>query len=272
MPFSSHGPGSVDQLFKVVAPEQRIHCVLEPTGRADSFSGYLLKYEHLNQYVPLLRVRKRPGKIINTNFVIEPAFICSPETSSPGERKFWAAKVCEPTHTINHESHQLPRRRKSIIRRVRSSFRPGHSHRIIDVSQQQQAAVRSPSPAAVKVELPILAEIDGNCITNRYQFCTASPLFQDGSLGTLSIRTSYVKCKPRRLNIVLSNRDTVAAGGSLDEEQVTLQSKKPDWNQRYQIYELDFGGRVNRDSIKNFQVESNGQVVSPRSVNHNLGV
>ena len=31
-----------------------------------------------------------------------------------------------------------------------------------------------------------------------------------------------------------------------------LKSKRPYWNPEHAVYELDFGGRINLDSVKNF--------------------
>jgi hypothetical protein len=102
---------------------------------------------------------------------------------------------------------------------------------------------------------------------------------------------NYIKCQPRKLAVHLTGAAgksaaaatktsaKVAATGDIDagrnlstegreaaagetNSDVSLFSRDPDWNERYQIYELDFGGRVSTDSIKNFQIEREGRVVS----------
>ena len=45
-------------------------------------------------------------------------------------------------------------------------------------------------------------------------------------------------------------------------EGFVLKSKRPYWNPEHAVYELDFGGRINRDSVKNFQLDHDGEVVS----------
>ena len=45
-------------------------------------------------------------------------------------------------------------------------------------------------------------------------------------------------------------------------EGFTLKSRRFHWNSEHAVYELDFGGRINHDSVKNFQLEHNREVVS----------
>ena len=253
LPFATDRLENLDSLFKPLAPTQRLHCVLESS---ESLPGYTLKYEHLNCYIPLLQARRTAGKLLTNCFIIEPAFSCSQQsqekvasrTDSPvQEGEFWAHHVESPYQ------HDLPlplSRNTAVLRNIRSVLRPTHRQ----VSQQgAAAATRVPQQpkAELKRTLPVLAEIEGNRITNRYNFSTELPLFQNGSLGSVNIFTSYVRLKPRKLSVVLS-----------DGSEETLYSKEPVWNYMYNLYELDFGGRVNRDSIKNFQVERKGEVVS----------
>ena len=166
------------------------------------------------------------------------------------ERGFWANQVESPSH---HHLPPSPSRNTTVLKKIRSALRPTHRQ----VSQQGAAAavVRAPQQlkAQLKLARPVLAEVEGNRVTNRYNFSTVSPLFRNGSLGSLSIFTSYVRLRPRKLTVVLSD---------VDGSEETLYSKEPDWNQLFNLYELDFGGRVNRDSIKNCQVERKGEVVS----------
>ena len=248
-PFATGTLEDLESLLKPLPANQRLHCILE---KSQKLPGYTLKYEHLNEYVPLLQARKKPrkvGKLLKNCFLIEPAFDCikqSRETiaSSTGS-KFWANRV-SPQESPSHLPLPPSRGATSVLTKIRSVLRPAHRQGIMDVSQQRVAVQ---SPQQNPHTLPALAEVEGNRIMNRYNFFTHLPLFQNGSLGNVNIITSYIQLKPTRLNIILP-------------DDGVLCSKKPDWNQLYQLYELDFGGRVTKDSIKNFQVERKGEVVS----------
>lgn len=280
-----------------LAVDQRLHCKLESTE-----DGYLLKYEHLHNYIPLLQAKRRRSGLLNGGYQIEPAFDCSflqntkDQQDTTTTQHQWATKVhpkSVPCCQVARLATASPRRRSRILRQLRSTFKPSLSQGVMDVSSQQNTsfqAARSLSEENLTDDTgsreckcpprkPVLAEVEGNGITNRYRFLTECPLFQDGFLGSLNIITNYIKCQPRKLLIFLtctypgSNGCaevwTGTAGSTSSDENrieketsdVSLFSKDPDWNDRYQIYELDFGGRVNKDSIKNFQIERDGKVV-----------
>lgn len=95
---------------------------------------------------------------------------------------------------------------------------------------------------------PVIAEIDGNTLTKYYKFTANST-----TLATLSVTSHYMRCMPRDLTITIFDDNN---------KKEVLNSKKPQWNSTFGIFELDFGGRINRDSAKNFQIEHENKVVS----------
>lgn len=269
-----------------VSVHQRIHCKVESTE-----DGYLLKYEHLHNYVPLLYAKKKRGSLIHGGYRIEPAFDCNflSKDKSAATVHQWATRI--DSKVLACDQVASPQRRSKILRQLRSAFKPSLSQGVMDVSSQQKSSFatdglnRAHSLTDIDVSTectapkrPILAEIEGNTITNRFRFRTGCSLFQDGILGSLNITTNYIKCQPRKLAVYLTGpgKSAKSAGddsreleGRVVEEatDVSLFSRDPDWNDRYQIYELDFGGRVSTDSIKNFQIERDGRVVSIPSLN-----
>ena len=134
------------------------------------------------------------------------------------------------------------------MKKLKLAVTPGQ---VVDATHQDPVARDLETDGA---ERPLLAEVKGRSCVNRFRFHTDSSLFQDGDLGSMSISTSYVKCRPRKVDIHLAGRSK--------DEGISMCSKSPDWNERFRIYELDFGGRVARDSIKNFQIDQGGCVVS----------
>ena len=122
----------------------------------------------------------------------------------------------------------------------------------MDSTQAIGATATAVSNAQEKL---ILAEVERSSLMNQFRFRTNS---QNGSLGSVNICTNYIKCRPRNIAVVLPRACSV----SEEENDLVIYSKEPEWNDNFRIYELDFGGRVGRDSIKNFQIEHNGQVVS----------
>ena len=294
IPFNTHSYSSLEALMHPLSIDQRLHCKLESTE-----DGYLLKYEHLHNYIPLLHAKKKRSSLIHMHggYRIEPAFDCNFLQSSScsndqavGAVHQWATRI----HLRDLESSHVasPQRRSRILQQLRSAFKPSLSQGVMDVSSQQKTSFTTGSPSRAQSltdvscrecgtampKRPVLAEIEGNSIMNRFRFHTNCSLFQDGILGSLNITTHYIKCQPRKLAVYLTSpgksaktSSSAAHGdeGSTESEEremeemndMSLFSKDPDWNDRYQIYELDFGGRVSRDSIKNFQIERDGRVV-----------
>ena len=285
-----------------LSTNQRLHCKLESTE-----DGYVLKYEHLHHYLPLLQAKRKRGSLIHGGYRIEPAFDCNLFQNSKDLQGLqqWATRLhtrdVAGEQTSTSGGNNSPSRKLSILRRhLRSAFKPGHSQGVMDVhvSPQQKtsytmssATTTSPGDSHTVSDdaslrdyankRPVLAEIEGNSILNRFRFRTGCSLFQDGILGSLNITTNYIKCQPRKLAVYLtgpgrsrsmkgtpSGDDVTVEDTEVHEEEtndISLYSKDPDWNDRYQIYELDFGGRVSTDSIKNFQIERDGRVVSALS-------
>ena len=106
--------------------DQCMHCFLEPSGH----DSYVLKYEFLNQYIPLLQARKKSRKassLLTSSYEILPAFKCIPSSSSSC---YWAS---QPFLTQSPEVQLSPQRfsrerSRSLFKQLRSAIRPGHSH------------------------------------------------------------------------------------------------------------------------------------------------
>ena len=292
-----------------VSAHQRIHCKLESTE-----DGYLLKIEHLHNCIPLLHAKKKRRSLIHGGYYIEPAFDCNflqnSSTSSRCEDQataatdhHWATRM-HPRALVACDQVSSPQCRSKILRQLCSAFKPSLSQGVMDVSSQQRlyvlATIGGPNRAqsltnrnisreryVATPKRPLLAEIDGNVITNRFQFRTGCSLFQDGILGSLKITTNYIKCQPRKMLVHLtgpagksaetsgkvtaavkdeSHKSSTAEGSEGEAEEtssdVSLFSKDPKWNAQYHWYSLDFGGRVTMISTKNFQIERDGRVVS----------
>ena len=209
-------------------PGKRLHCVLEPM---ENSSGWILKYEHLNHLIPVLQGRRKTHKVFNGAYTIGPAFNCIQE------EEHLTCKTSESLPIAPHRSHL-----KSILKHLKSAFRS--SQGIMDISQEPLPSLSS---------CPVLAEVEANATRNHFRFTTTHPLFQEKTLGTLKISNTVVRSRPRVLTMTLFQGE-----GSSEK----LRSKKPEWNPNVMLYQLDFGGRVCKDSIKNFQVEKDGALVS----------
>ena len=269
-----------------LSSSHRLHCKLESTD-----DGYILKYEHLHHYIPILCAKKKRGSLIHGGYRIEPAFDCNylhdKEQVTAHAQPQWATKI----NRLQNSPCNSPSRKTSLLRQLRFAFKPGHSPGVMDVASQQKTscptvrssdlAEESAKESSAALKRPVLAEVEGNSIMNRFRFRTGCSLFQDGILGSLNITTNYIKCQPRKLAVYLSGpgvtgQRTLSGDAEGDEfkfeesSDVSLFSKDPDWNERYQIYELDFGGRVSTDSIKNFQIEREGRVVSRHYCSYNM--
>ena len=93
-----------------------------------------------------------------------------------------------------------------------------------------------------------------NTLTYSDQF-TGNLVPWNVSLGSIEIAANYFKNEPRRVTVMLPPSPGYHEG-------FVLKSRRPHWNPEHAVYELDFGGRINRDSVKNFQLDHNGEVVS----------
>ena len=265
-PLDTHSARALESLLDSVPCEQRHHCIIEAMDPSSGRSGYTVKMEFCNQYVPILEATRRPrnaSKFLTSGFIVRPAFNfnCASSTQRDGCRavsNHWMNVPFEltvpdqdcPGTSSEQQTSPAPR---SFLKQLCSTFHSGFRRSVVDAAHEQ---VSQSTPATIFHSMqPVLAEVNGSAVTNRYQFSSPSRSFQEGSLGTLCILSSLVNCKPRRITLTLQT-----AGGATPP--LMLESKKPDWNERHQIYELDFGGRVNRDSVKNYQIDQNGQVVS----------
>lgn len=199
-----------------------MHCILEPSGH----DTYILKYEFLNQYIPLLQARKKCRKassLLTSGYEILPAFKC---ISSSSSACYWAS---HPFQTQSPEFQLSPRRfsrerSKSLFKQLRSAIRPGHSHAVMDAPQQDLSHA-SPLEAHSEDSGPlVLAEVERTIPGSLYKLSTTSPLFEDGILGTVNVSTHYLMCKPRKLDIVLSTVRRGEDGDCLGVETVVLQS------------------------------------------------
>ena len=261
--YNTRAPACLEDLLKPLAPDQYMHCTIEPSGH----SGYILKHEFLNQYIPLLYAKKKSKKVsslLTGGYQIVPAFKCL--HSQQSEAFHWASKPLQARPEVQHSPRWFTREQsRSVFKQLKSALRPGHNYVITDIMQREivhPSPMRLNTAASKDPEPPILAEVEGSLITNQFRICAPSHQFENGNLGTVNISTHYIVCRPKKLNV---NLFTVRKEGDDDfsgEEVIVLQSKEPDWNHRSQIFELDFGGRVTRDSTKNFQLEVGGQVVS----------
>ena len=259
-PYVSNGPSCLEALLVPLSLDQCMHCILEPSDR----DSYILKYEFLNQYIPLLQAKKKSRKassLLTSSYEVLPAFKCIPSSSSAF---CWASQPFQTQSPPEFQqfSRRFSRERsRSIFKHLMSAIKPGHSHAVMDTLQE---GLGHASPLAPHSEDPgtlVLAEVERTITGSQYKLTTTSSLFQDGILGSVNASTHYLMCKPRKLDIFLSTVKRGEDGECLGMDTIVLQSKDPQWNQRYQIFELDFGGRVTKDSTKNIQVENNGKVV-----------
>ena len=183
------------------------------------------------------------------------------ETTSLSFHYDYQTKTCNQGNHSVVKTTNLFLQCRSLFKQLKSAIRPGHSHAVMYTPPQKPSHV-SPLEALSEDSGPlVLAEVERTIPGSLYKLSTTSPLFEDGILGTVNVSTHYLMCKPRKLDIVLSTMKRGGDGDCLGVETIVLQSKDPHWNRRFQIFELDFGGRVTKDSTKNIQVENNGRVV-----------
>lgn len=281
LPLDTQSAHALGSLFDPLPHSQRMHCLVEMTDHEPKHSGYIVKMEFCNQYVPILEATRRPrnaNKFLTSGFFIQPAFnspssaltggansaATTTDKASPFEPTPLGQKVTPAARAEPHSPAPPPLAAavaaptRSLLKQLYSTLRGGHGQSITDAAQDEpvwNVPTSSSCHRRRQPVRPILAEVSGRTITNRYQFCSSAQRFEEGSLGTLSIFSSYVRFKPRQISL------TLQTPGDTDPP-LTLESKRPEWNEGHQIYELDFGGRVKRDSVKNFQIEKKGQVVS----------
>ena len=217
----------------------------EERGQANT---YCLKYEHFGSYIPLLRAQRRVGKLYNIKWFIKPTFLSKGDKSKREKEHYWGSVI---------ESDQIRSERNQNRRCVGSLFCRfcSFAGSVMDVSNTDNAEScleqgELHNQQYCSDSFPVIAEIDGNTLLKRYKFLT--PLYHSSVFGTVNIHTYYMACEPRQITVTL----TEGSNSNI------LYSKNPEWNPRFRIFELDFGGRINRDSVKNFQIEKDSEVVS----------
>ena len=206
--------------------------------------SFLLKYEQFGSYIPLLRANQRPRRFFNVRYQLHPV-----ERRKERRPDFWG-QARSPSQALRRS------------RGLRGSFR---RHQLTaQTSDTYNDVTEPPQEAATSIDSdndnntsasPVIAEIEGNTVSKHYKFSSYEGNGRNRNptlLGTLNVVTHYIKCEPRDITVGLCTSDA----------KITLTSKKPEWNQQFGIFELDFGGRINRDSVKNFQIDLNDEVVS----------
>lgn len=253
-PFDFTRRDIIPLLFKPLENKARLLCTLVCEIAEGEKEFYSLQYEHLGRFIPLLKTEKMISKGLKVLYAVKPAFPVTlhDKIGTTGlSDELWATPpqcLVQSNPLVEHSTWRSIRGK--MLRRVRS-----FSHSVMDSPQDHSSA--GVSPRHCPTPEPILAEVKGNTLTNRFKFTTpvTSPDHKSQILGDLDIFTHYVRCEPRRLTLRLPNQHN-------STPPLTLVSKRPEWNPKYGIFELDFGGRINRDSIKNFQFEHEGEVVS----------
>jgi hypothetical protein len=248
---------SWEPLFQPLPQNVRLHCTINQVPSCtDNQQQYILNLEHCGTVLPMLQATVTTSKIspFNVNFSIK-------ATSSLmflASRELWAQCL-----SFQCEGPSTPPRRSSFCRKVltkakqlfrrRDQLSDAGNHTEITSNVPRSAHCHSgPHPCPNVVGPPILASATVNTVSLRSTFVGNFPSFSQ--IGTLSIDPNYFKNEPRHVIVTLPPLPGC-------HDRIMLQSKKPSWNQQTSVYELDFGGRVNRDSVKNFQLEFNGELV-----------
>ncbi len=224
---------------------------------------YALNYEHFGNYVPLLQATMTMRRFRQVNYHISPA--SSEDGVGGASDLFWSNT---PGKNI----------RQNNIRRRRNSWSSGNTSRLgrfkraIGQIRRPTSTVLDVAPVQIEsddhthddhthddhthsLDLqieddPIIAELNGNLILNKFK--VTKPNDKSIDLARINITNHHLTFDPRDVSISLCGNESVT----------NLTSKKPEWNPQFRVYELDFGGRINRDSVKNFQIEENGKIVS----------
>lgn len=246
----------MSDLLRPLSQGVRLHCIVVPENETVNESenplpqSFLLKYEQFGSYIPLLRAKQRPRRFFNMRYQLHPV-----ERRKERRPDFWG-QARSPS-----QAQRRSRGLRGSIRRHQLTAQT--SDTCNDTAEPSQEAATSVDNDSSNSASLIIAEIEGNTVSKHYKFISSYEA--NGSnrnpalLGTLNVVTHYIKCEPRDITVGLCTGDA----------KITLTSKKPEWNQQFGIFELDFGGRINRDSVKNFQIDLNDEVVSCNSNNNN---
>ena len=261
---------------------------------------YTLKYEHFGSYITLLKAVKKPaGGFQSVRFSIMPGEsrkmrkskegVANGCTSHRGNREransfashhhqdgnnattsSWASTPSSSVHLRQQQRNSWSGGSSSKIDRFKravSRLRP-RSAALVDASLdegmghdwlQQDGPVGDikPTSTAEIAHGSAIAELSGNRLLNKYRISGCSPGEGNSAnlIGLIDINSHHISCEPRDIDISLFHEDEA-------HPFAVLSSKRPEWNATFNVYELDFGGRISRDSVKNLQVELNGKIVS----------
>lgn len=196
-------------------------------------------------YVSLLKAERRTGKLFNIYYHIRHARRSDNGRNHGSQEEHWGQRVSQRRHYYRNSGGSV----RNSLQRLRTTS--GIAAMETDTPQNlpKLQAVHNKSSESDD-PCPIVTIIEGNTLTKHCKFI-ASP--SEVTLGSLNIITHYIKCEPRDLIVTLFDEKG---------EKITLSSKKPEWNPQFGLFELDFGGRINRDSVKNFQIDWQDEIVS----------
>ena len=250
VPLPVFSLSSWEPLFFPVLPNVRVHCSINPSPvDTTEERQFTLNLEHCGDVIPLLKGVLTVSKLLpfSSHCHVKPAaglmFCAKTET--------WAAPpLTRPPHI------GTPSFRRRVMNRLRKAMKSGQLH---DVGTPMDGSpVPSPSHHVTittdQFEPPVLAKVDINTLTYGAHF-TGSIAPWNVSLGSIAIKANYFRHEPRHVTVTLPPSPGYHDG-------FVLKSKPPHWNPDHAVYELDFGGRINRDSVKNFQLDHDGEVVS----------
>ena len=248
LPLSLHKLHSWDPLFAPVPDNVRLHCSVDPLPLPGRDRHFALNLEHCGDVVPIMRATISFSKL--TPFITDCFIKPASGVLFNAVDNFWTMKS-EPSNTSCQNSSSTLAKR--IVSRLRRSFSRGQLHDVGSTSPSSSPSHRCARSQdhSFLCDPPILAQTTINTLSNTSKF--TRNVLQD--LGSLRIQTNFFKNEPRHLLVTLPPLSEGEAG-------ITLESKRPVWNPNTRVYELDFGGRINRDSVKNFQLKINNEVVS----------
>ena len=200
-----------------------------------------MKYEYMGTYWPLLIAKGERGRFYKCSYDINLA--SNGRVRERDANEMWADLVSPVPRQSNRQgamswflNHLRAGRRYVMDTMPDDDSNSSQMCLNCDDSSEENAIPESP-----------IARVSGNRLFKRFRY------FKNGcEFGYINIKTHYVKCQPRDISLVLHNE-----GSSF-----SLHSKKPEWNEKFGVFELDFGGRINCDSVKNFQIEYNDKIVS----------
>ena len=237
MPFNLVKTDALVRLFRPLDNKRRLLCSLSHSIDRMHRESYMLRFEYLGQYIPLLRADNIVKKRSKVTATIKQAFPFVPTVDMwyclgdhANERKIPGLEE------ITARPLSARRYRAALIRHTRESNRYG-----------QPVWCTLDENGLFNAFQPILARIKGNVLKNRYKF---SSLYYDNfDMGDLDIHRHSIKCTPREMVMTLPNF------------AVQLASKKPYWNPHTELYEINSGERVTHNSVHNYLIEHERQVV-----------